>query len=388
MNKWSYVEDYIEILAGMRDPATNKLQPSFLTSSPINLARYDVSVIESLGQQVESRIGLTDKQADLIVKIILKYEKQFAKLGVDVDPVRDPEFKIPIRTIDRSQRVWIEDEHINVRFPYSQKLVDEFKATAKTSQGRAAWNHDLRLWQLALTEFNVNWAYSFAQANNFDIDHKLEESMNLIVECEKITYKIELTLVNDTVTITNAPASMLTYIHEHIGELNIDNLPTLIDYSSILGYSVDTIFENPMIELTNPRIYNLMHNRDSKIDTQKINSSIEDVIAYAEHTNRWPIFVYEPDLSGNLLRLLQQLIGNENVVEVKNKSIPELDNAKIVVHFTKYHSAWSDRIPLLISSHGMLYGGEKQILINRAEKIVYLTHDVYNSSSRGAKVAG
>jgi hypothetical protein len=37
----------------------------------------------------------------------------------------------------------------------------------------------------------------------------------------------------------------------------------------------------------------------------------------------------------------------------------------------------------------MLYGGEKQLLIDRAEKVVYFAHDVYNKASRGARpIAG
>jgi hypothetical protein len=198
-------------------------------------------------------------------------------------------------------------------------------------------------------------------------------------------------MVDDTVVITNAPVSMLDYLHEHVGELAIDNLSQLIDYSSILGYTVDPVFEQPMIEVTSPRTYNLMCNRDSKLDTTNMTASIEDIVVYAEQTQRWPIYVYEPDLSGNLLRIMQETLGKEHVIQVKHKnmigSLPA--DPRVAVHFTKYHSEWPDRIPLLISSHGMLYGGEKQILLNRAEKIVYLTHEVYNNSSRGAKkVAG
>ena len=41
-------------------------------------------------------------------------------------------------------------------------------------------------------------------------------------------------------------------------------------------------------------------------------------------------------------------------------------------------SAWDQPVPLLISGQGMMHGGEKTLLLQRAEKVVYFAAEVYN----------
>ena len=50
------------------------------------------------------------------------------------------------------------------------------------------------------------------------------------------------------------------------------------------------------------------------------------------------------------------------------------------VHVRKIPKTPVDRIPLLVTSAGMIYGGDRQLWIQRAEKIVYFTKDVYTKN--------
>ena len=206
--------------------------------------------------------------------------------------------------------------------------------------------------------------------------------MNLIIACEQTPFKIELTVKGEQLEIINAAPELIKYIQEQLGGFSIDNLYTLIDHADILGYSIDDDIEAAAIAATSPRMFNLMKNKDSKIGANDLERNFLDVLAYAAHTNRWPIYIYEPNLSNYLLGLAQQHFGSQ-VVVATGKELPDITHAR-AIHFTKYHSHWCSPIPLLISSAGMLYGGEKQMLIDRAEKVVYFAHDVYNKSSRGA----
>ena len=382
MKVYKHIEDYIEVIAGVRDPVTNHVTLPFLTSSPISLARYDVNIVSSFAEQSYDRIAFTDKQAELAVKIVLKYERQLAKLGVDVAPANAPEFRIPIRQIDRTSRIWRDGDSVLARFPYIESQVAAFKDAAKESQGSIKWDRDLKAWRLALTEYNVNWAFTFATENNYEIDPAVAELMNLIVVCEQQSFKIELTVKGEQLEITNAAPELIKYVQERLGGFGIDNLYRLIDHADILGYDIDDEIETAAIAVTSPRMFNLMKNKDSKIGSSDTERNFVDLIKYAEHTNRWPIYIYEPNLSNYLLGLAQQHFGAE-VVVATGKELPDISHAR-VIHFTKYHSQWNTPIPLLLSSAGMLYGGEKQMLIDRAEKVVYFAHDVYNKSSRGA----
>jgi hypothetical protein len=382
MKTYKHIEDYIEVIAGVRDPVTNHVTLPFLTSSPISLARYDVNIVSSFAEQSYDRIAYTDKQAELAVKIVLKYERQLAKLGVDVAPANTPAFRIPIRQIDRTSRIWRDGDSILARFPYIESQVAAFKDAAKESQGPIKWDRDMKAWRLALTEYNVNWAFTFATENNYEIDPAVNELMNLIVACEQQPYKIELTVKGEQLKITNAAPELIDYIENKLGGFGIDNLYTLIDNADILGYTIDDDIESAAIAATSPRMFNLMKNKDSKIGSSDTERNFVDLIKYAAHTNRWPIYIYEPNLSNYLLGLAQKHFGPQLVV-ANGKELPDITEAR-AIHFTKYHSQWNTPIPLLLSSAGMLYGGEKQMLIDRAEKVVYFAHDVYNKSSRGA----
>ena len=133
MKTYPFVEDYIQIIAGTLCYNTGKRSAFFLSKTPLSLARYDVSVIESFAQQIENGIGFTDRQSDLAVKIAIKYEKQLGKLGIDISTLQNPKFQFPIRSIDRSQRFYIEDNALICKFPYNDSLVSEFKKLTKDS---------------------------------------------------------------------------------------------------------------------------------------------------------------------------------------------------------------------------------------------------------------
>jgi hypothetical protein len=240
---------------------------------------------------------------------------------------------------------------------------------------------------MALTEYNVNWAYSFGVNNNYEIDASVRELMDLIIACENTEYKIELVVVDDRLEITNAAPELVNHVTNKLGGFELANLYNLIDYADILGYTIDPAIEEVAIASSSPRMYNLMINKDSKIGANDVERNFIDVIKYAEQTNRWPIHIYEPNLSDFLLGLAREHLGDA-VISITGQESPDVSQAR-AVHFTKYQSRWQHRIPLLLSSAGMLYGGEKQLLIDRAEKVVYFAHDVYNKSSRGARpIAG
>jgi hypothetical protein len=194
-------------------------------------------------------------------------------------------------------------------------------------------------------------------------------------------------VVNDRLEITNAAPELVEHVNNKLGGFELANLYNLIDYADILGYTIDPAIEEVAIANSSPRMYNLMINKDSKIGADDVERNFVDVVKYAEQTNRWPIHIYEPNLSDFLLGLAREHLGDA-VISITGQESPDVSQAR-AVHFTKYQSRWQHRIPLLLSSAGMLYGGEKQLLIDRAEKVVYFAHDVYNKSSRGARpIAG
>ena len=386
--KHPHVEDYIEIIAGYREPNGKSKYSIFSVGEPaISLARYDMKIVPSLAEQtLGQNKGYTDKQARLAADLVLKYERQLFKLGVDVTPVQVPEYRLPIRQIDRSTRVWIENDTINLKFPYSNELINTVRTASKESKGQFKYNRTTRLYEAALTEWNLNWIYSFAVQHNFDIDHSVKHMMDLVLLAEKTPYKIELQYAGSALNITHAETSLLDYVKQHVGELCLENILTLCDLAPVLGYSVHKDIETDIIRNFNTRFWSLCANRHLKVDPSTSPDLVKELVNYAELTKRFPIFVYEPDLSGRLLQLFGQHIDSEHVVVLDNKNAVIGADAKLV-YTNKIPRVAIDRIPLMVSSAGMLYGGDRQIWLQAAEKVVYFSKDVYNKNvTKGKEV--
>jgi hypothetical protein len=380
MKTFLYIEDYLEVIAGERDPVHGKLYGLFNSTPPIvSLARYDVGIVNSMASSTIEGKSLTDKQAELAIKIVLKYRKQLEKIGIDVGPAEEPKFRLGIRTIDRRRILYVENDHIVLQFPYDTKLIDDIRDLAKISQGAWRFQQEPKVWKLAITETNVVAAHGFAINHQFEIADDFKSYLQSVIDCEAIPYEIKLTKHNGQLSITNAAASLVSAINNYCG-FDSSNIDILVDESAVYGYSVDKSIEEDIVERHGPRIYNLMTAKESKFNPNGSTDVFEDLVRYAEITNRYPIYVYEPDLSGRLFNnFVEQYFEQDDVYRAttlkKESDIVE----KKVVYFHKFHTSWAQPIPLLVSGQGMMYGGEKSMLLQQAKKIVYFVTEVYNN---------
>ena len=392
MRTYTYVEDYIQVIAGAVDPVTlTSKKTIFWEFAPIiSLARYDVDVMRSMNEQICNNTGLTERQAGLATKIILKYRRQLANLGIDVTPIEHPEFKLAIRKVDYSETLYLGEDYIALKFPYRQSRIDELREFGKISEGQFHWDRDDKVWRGDLSEFNVNWIYSWAKKENFNIAQEVEDMFVQILECEAQGYAIELCINDGVVTIKNAADSLLDYIRENVGELNLDNLLTLIDYSAILGYTVSQSLLDTLATEYGDKFVQLISQRNIKInpDTVKTSSDVEEILKYAERVNRLPVYIYEPDLSNRLLDRALEYVGENQCHQVGNKTqVVVGDNIKVIHTIKPIELAKG--VPLLISSAGLVFGGAKQVMIQKAEKVVFCAKDVYNKSRLGVEsIAG
>ena len=385
MHKHQHVEDYMEIIAGYREPNGKPNNNLFTVCEPIiSLARYDMKVVPSLAEQSYGGAGYTDKQAKLALELVIKYERQLNKHGVDIGPLKiNPEYRLPFRAIDRTTRLWIENDTMHLRFPYDVKLVEQVRDAGKESKGSVRFDRNKRQHDIALTEWNLNWFYAFAQANNFEIDKSIEELMQLVLARETQPFAIELGYSDSGVQLTNAADSLVEYIQNHLDGMTLENIIQLIDQAPILGYTVSKDISKTVIDEFGTRFWSLCANRQLKVDTQTSPNLVEDIVSYARATNRFPIYVFEPDLSGRLLTEFGRFFPGE-IHTLDNTT--DVDYTAKVIYTGKIPRKPVGRIPLLISSAGMLHGGDRQIWIQTAEKVVYFAKEVYNNNTKGTTV--
>lgn len=381
------VEDYIEVIAGERDVVSGKLIGGWANDPIISLARYDVDVIRKMSEQCMNNIAMTQRQAQLATKIILNYRRQLGNKNIDVSPVETPVYRNPLRELDYSCRLYIEDDSMYLKFPYNTKLIEGIRSFSKESQGRGHWVPDAKVWKIALTEYNLNWIATFAEMNNFEIDQEVKDLVAKVAEVEQSGYAIQLTIKDGALELTNAPEALAEYVSTHVGTLTGDNLIRLVDNSAILGYTVDESIEAALAEEYGYRFVHLAVNRELRLDPTSMFSddNFNSVIDYAIECDRLPVYVYEPDLSNKLLAKIRERFDPEQIVEVKNRKDVEITDQTMVVHTVT--PLKGQRIPLLISSAGMIYGGEKEYMVQAAEKIVYCAAEVYNKrqGSSGVK---
>jgi hypothetical protein len=378
MKTFPYVEDYLEVLNGYRDPVTGKLLGLFNNTPPIvALARYDVKVLDSMSQSTQCHNALTDRQAELACKIILKYRKQLASKLIDVSPIEYPKFRMPLREIDRTCSLNLEDGNLILKFPYDVKLIESMRELSKMSNGRWSFDRDRKVWRIGLTEPNVIAAHGFATINQFVIGTSVNDLVKKIIEAEQIDYKIQLTDCNGSYEIKNAPPSLLQYLNNNV---DLNNIIELVDYAPILYYDVDSTIEEYVTTQYSGRIFNLLSTSEIKFAPTSLDTQLfDDIVKYCDITNRYPIYVYEPDMSDKLYNnFVQKYFSDKEVVKLTNTKNLDITDTTKVVFFNKYNAHWNNDIPLLISSVGMMHGGEKTMLLQRAKKVVYFAAEVYN----------
>jgi hypothetical protein len=382
MKTFPYVEDYIEVINGDRDPVTGKLYGLFNNTPPIvSLARYDVQIVNSMSDASSNGRQLTDRQAELACKIILKYRKQMAARSIDVSPVENPQFRLGVRTIDRRRILSIDNDDIVLQFPYDTRLIDDVRELSKLSEGRWGFDGETKTWRLGLTETNVVAAYGFAQNYQFEISQEFVELAQLVNTCEETEYAIRLVNTADGLIINNATRSLIDYINNWCG-FDSSNINRLVDVSPLLGYTVDKLIEQQIVAKYSPRVYNLMTAYESKFSPTVHDDVAKDIVDYANLTNRYPIYVYEPNLSGHLLDdFVNANFSGDDVYRASTLKKEPITVGKKVIYFHKFHTSWTQPIPLLISGQGMMHGGEKSMLLQRAEKVVYFATEVYNNNT-------
>jgi hypothetical protein len=368
MNTYSHVEDYLEILGGYDiNSSSSLLWPS---NKQIRLARYDIAIVDSMSSHTAFGGALTDRQAELCVKIILKYRRQFAKINIDVTPVEDPVFRHAPRTLDRSRRIWLDDQKIGIRFPYDRSLIDSVQAYKKESQGSTEWDNDEKVWWFGLTEANINWAVTWGEAYNFEIDPLIRSLFNKILECEQTPYDIKLVRTPTGFEITNAAPSLIEYIETKLGGFGLENGIKLIDYSGVLGYTYD---EN----LIRPALLDVFKDqRNAHVVPDPEDTNLDLIFQYAELTNRYPICIYDPGLKGvDLSQFNENDIVRFNPSGKTKTSEYNIYDVK-VVYANKIPVTWNYDIPLLVTTQELLYGGKRMEWLNRAEKVIYYCNTI------------
>jgi hypothetical protein len=366
MLTYPHVEDYLEYLAGYEVGLTALITPHSVNR--ISLARYDIAIVNSMASTTVFGTALTDKQAELAVKLVLKYRRQFAKMGIDVSPAETPVFRLAPRKMDRTKAVWLDGDCIVVKFPYDNDLIKELQNFREDSQGRAWYDRDKKLWNLAITEYNVNWIIPWANGYGFEVDHQVQELFAQILECEQQLYEIKLVQQGSGYAITNASTSLNEYIEQR-GGFGRDNLVKLIDYAGLCDYDIDDDIKNYCMEHYPTALVAIGSKHSIHLPPSPVHLNM--IFDYAEITDRYPVCIYNP----TLFEIDLSRFDEEEIVRFdrngKTKT-SDYDPYRVkVVYAGKIPATWDFPVPLMVTTFEMMFGGRKMDWTRRAEKIIY-----------------
>jgi hypothetical protein len=163
----------------------------------------------------------------------------------------------------------------------------------------------------------------------------------------------------------------------------------LIDASSDLCFTINCDLADAVLQQWGPRFLSLASNKEIKINasSRMSDDDFASVLDYAVQVGRFPVVVYEPDLSRCLFTRLSELYPAEQILDAGNgKNLQERITADTKFIYTVKPIRVFDKIPMLVSSAGMIFGGDKQIMLQKSSKVVYTAAEVYNKNQSGKKV--
>lgn len=364
-----YVEDFIDALAnGVVFESTLRR---------VRLASYDVDVLNNMSTQVfwEAK-PLTDRQAELVLRLIEKYSRQLKNLDVDTAAVLDPktrQYRMPLRTIDRSSEVFRDGDHIVMRFPFNQKLIDFIRGARKDLQGSCVWDRDGRVWRFGLTEGNLSFVMAVVAPMAFEVDDELVAMFEELGRMEQQGYEIKLIEEDGGFTITNAATSLQEYVRDHLGGFGADNFLTLADHSALLGYTLSDSLIGRLHRTYGSDVADLICGH--RINVRPASVPIEAIFRYAAAVQRFPMLVYCP---GPKDQDIDEIYANGHVPpeQIFYRGRARRSDSFDPERHRVYLTSVLDRekplaLPLKISYHNMTYGANRLRWLNSPGKIIY-----------------
>jgi len=204
----------------------------------------DKAPILSFHSAVTGQNGITQKQAEFVLKLVRKYRKDLEKsFGIDLQNNLDnPIWKNSFREIDYSKKISIEfDEnkipYIHIRFPFNFK--EDFQKEFSDTRGRSLtiWDNDQKVQKALLFNINHIQLYEFGKRNGFEFSENFLNLVNFVEEiwADDVNYLPHSIIDNEQVVLNNANTNATTFFEkEKINQV----IPDLF-LARTMGYTLE-----------------------------------------------------------------------------------------------------------------------------------------------------
>jgi len=168
-----YIEDILENLLNQRMYDITEIETT------------DFEILFNFFEKYQSNLLLTDKQKNLAIKILKKYQDRFLSLNFNYgDLLINPLWKTKSRIIDKRKRLYVKNNNSNqtfiwINFPWEFKDIFD-----QTNFKNSVWDSEEGARRFHVFEVDLTSLYNFCCVNNFQIDNSFydlysgyEESM-------------------------------------------------------------------------------------------------------------------------------------------------------------------------------------------------------------------
>ena len=286
------VEDAIEILAGVRPRIIN-----------IRIDYNEKTLIKSIGRQTASGLALTDRQLELSLKKIKKYQENLEKNNIDVNTLLlTTPLRFPLRAIDRSQTISIElndqgKSVIHVKSPRSKNFSEKWQKMQDTLIGECHEHGTVK--EVPLNEINVLNIVKDFQSSDFLISASLIEIYQEIEKIQEnpIKFAPYVDLENDQVVLKNVNKHCLAYVNDNFSEDTKNNFLSYVAGLKNCGFYHKSAKIVEKIEKTAPSdlVNAVLVNTATRFRIDPEDHSIEKLIELIDSVSQWPVLVLVDD---------------------------------------------------------------------------------------------
>jgi len=223
----------------------------------VRLNRYDLAFLTNIKQKyLDRNHPLSEKQSDLVDKIIKKYRKQLKKLDIDYKKILSLPWKNGIITSDELRKKtffrFSNDGNMELYFNFNKKMIEEIRGivhddvheyfkTGMSSQFGGDrydfnWHSEEKMWRGPFNVYCFRNLFYFANKHGIQIDPAVKNLHSVASQTfgDKKSWTPHCRIINNRIYINMITESMLSYLDdidmtdlsfktfERIAELGID----------------------------------------------------------------------------------------------------------------------------------------------------------------------
>jgi len=357
------IEDCLEFLIGLTNLPGKTWRDNVFKLYPEN-----EKVLSSIGRQVFKGKALTEKQHELVKKLMLDwYQEQFSEVGIQIENIVD-KIREPHREVDKSH--WVrhvakdKSDYIAIRFPFSNQVIDKINDLKRNTKD-GGYHYDKHVHYFTFNEVNVYRVVGVALKfkDQFEIDSDIQEYYNSLVEYDMNKEKFIPGVYN--YELKNVSQATYNLIEKEVGKPNANNISELYDKRRLYGLhyfdsvpTVDNILASKIYDRNSANVV-------VRSDVWNVNQIFESL----RILNRFPMII-----------LLNEETAYDELVSIYNALNGVMDNKDISVMFRLSNKKYGEFNQFIQTKrlNNSISENTKIVIANRKK----ITKPIINSSWR------